>query len=72
MPKGKTHKGLLKRVKITGKGKVKHKRSGSSHLMSHMTGSKVRKLRNKLVCHKSIAKKMETTLGQRLIGRSQG
>jgi large subunit ribosomal protein L35 len=36
MPKQKTHKGLAKRVKITGTGKVKRKRCNSSHLMSAM------------------------------------
>jgi large subunit ribosomal protein L35 len=34
MPKQKTHKGLRKRVKVTGSGKVKFKRSGAGHLMS--------------------------------------
>lgn len=47
MPKNKTHKGLLKRVKITAKGKVKYKRSCGSHLNSHMSGGKIRQLRGK-------------------------
>ena len=34
MPKLKTHKGLAKRVKVTGRGKLKHRRPGASHLMS--------------------------------------
>jgi len=34
MPKQKTHKGLAKRVKVTARGKVKHRRAGGSHLMS--------------------------------------
>jgi large subunit ribosomal protein L35 len=35
MPKLKTHKGLSKRVKVTGSGKVKRKRCNSSHLLSN-------------------------------------
>jgi large subunit ribosomal protein L35 len=47
MPKLKTHKGLKKRFKISANGKVKHKRCGSSHLMSHKSGKQVRRLRKK-------------------------
>lgn len=49
MSKFKPHKGLLKRVKITGTGKVKWKRAYSSHLNSHMSGNKIRTLRGKRV-----------------------
>jgi large subunit ribosomal protein L35 len=45
--KAKTHKGVKKRFKVTATGKVLHKRCGSSHLMSHKSGSQVRKLRKK-------------------------
>jgi large subunit ribosomal protein L35 len=45
MPKQKTHKGLSKRFKITGGGKVKYRRPGNSHLSSHKPGSRVRRLR---------------------------
>ena len=46
MPKMKSHKGLLKRVKVTANGKVKFKRSFSGHLMSHKTGQKKQQLRH--------------------------
>ncbi|MDH3584396.1 MAG: 50S ribosomal protein L35 [Phycisphaerae bacterium] len=72
MPKGKTHKGLRKRIKVTANGKVKHKRSRGSHLMSHMSGKQVRNLRNDLVCARSVAKKLQQALQIRLIGRDQG
>lgn len=36
--KQKTHKGVQKRVRVTGSGKVKHKKSGTSHLMSVHNG----------------------------------
>ena len=47
MPKLKTHKGVKKRFKVSATGKVSHKRCGSSHLMSHKSGKKVRRLRKK-------------------------
>jgi large subunit ribosomal protein L35 len=47
MPKLKTHKGMKKRFKISANGKVRHKRCGSSHLMSHKSGKQVRRLRKK-------------------------
>ena len=34
MPKQKVHKGLSKRVKVTGSGKVKRRNANGSHLMS--------------------------------------
>jgi large subunit ribosomal protein L35 len=41
----KTHKGMKKRFKVSANGKVQHKRCGSSHLMSHKSGKRVRRLR---------------------------
>ena len=72
MPKLKSHKGLLKRVKITGKGKVKHKRAGMSHLMSGTPGKDKRKMNRDLTVSKPVAKMMERMLHIRLIGRDQG
>lgn len=45
MPKQKPHKGLLKRVRLTARGKVKYRRSGKGHLLSHKSGDKRRDLR---------------------------
>jgi large subunit ribosomal protein L35 len=45
MPKLKSHRALLKRVRITGRGKVKFHKANSSHLLSHKSGDKRRKLR---------------------------
>ncbi|MBN1844481.1 MAG: 50S ribosomal protein L35 [Sedimentisphaerales bacterium] len=45
MPKQKTHKGLAKRVKVTGTGKVLRRRAGSGHLMSSKSGKRCRNLR---------------------------
>ena len=45
MPKQKTHKGLAKRVKVTGTGKLKHRRAGASHLMSVKNAKRRRRIR---------------------------
>ncbi|MEX0774719.1 MAG: bL35 family ribosomal protein [Phycisphaeraceae bacterium] len=45
MPKLKSHKGLLKRIKVTALGKVKFKSAKSGHLRSHKTGDQMRKIR---------------------------
>ena len=45
MPKQKTHKGLMKRVKVTGRGKVRRKRGFAGHLMSGKSGQRRRHLR---------------------------
>ena len=44
MPKLKSHKGLLKRVRVTGRGKVKFKKAFGRHLKSVKNGKKTRKL----------------------------
>jgi large subunit ribosomal protein L35 len=44
MPKQKTHKGLSKRVKVTGTGKVKRKNAYGSHLMSTKNAKRRRRI----------------------------
>ena len=45
MPKMKTHSGTKKRFKITGSGKVKRWRPGTSHLAPGKTQKRIRHLR---------------------------
>lgn len=45
--KMKTHKGVKKRFKVSATGKVGHKPCGSSHLNSHKSGGKIRRLRRR-------------------------
>ena len=71
MPKPKSHKGLLKRVRITATGKIKHRRRGKSHLNSEMRGKRSQDLRKPLTVSTSIAKKLERVLNRRLRGREQ-
>ncbi len=45
MPKQKTHKGVKKRFRTTARGKVKHRRAGTSHLQVRLTSKRRRDLR---------------------------
>ncbi len=65
----KTHKGLMKRIKITATGKIKHKRRGTSHLMSSWSGKRARQARNKTVVSGPIAKMLERMVRLHLRGR---
>jgi len=40
----KTHKGISRRIKVTGTGKLLHKRAGKRHLMSKKSGKRRRRL----------------------------
>ena len=62
MPKLKSHKGLLKRVKITAKGKVKWRKPFKGHLNSHMSGDKLRKLRGTALATKGDVKRLKIML----------
>jgi large subunit ribosomal protein L35 len=44
MPKMKGHKGLAKRIKLTGTGKLKRKRCCGSHLMSGKNAKRRRRI----------------------------
>ena len=58
MPKLKTHKGIVKRMRVTRKGKLTYKRCGKSHLMSSKSGKRGRHLRRTGVMTGIEAKKM--------------
>ena len=64
MPKMKTHKGIKKRVRITAKGKVKHRRANTGHLMSSKSGNRCRTLRKKGVMNSAIGDRMREALGK--------
>lgn len=64
MPKKKTHKGLAKRIKVTGTGKLLHRRSGKAHLL----GKKGSRRRRRLGRPKELAAG-ETRIVRRLLGR---
>ncbi len=55
----KTHKGIKRRLKITKKGKIMHRRAGARHLMSSKTGKRKRQLRNWQELSKAERKKLK-------------
>lgn len=63
MPKQKTHKGLKKRVRISANGKVKRKKAGKGHLMSHKSGKRRRSLSRQEGTSSTMARKYKQALG---------
>ncbi len=63
MPKVKTHSGAKKRMKLTGKGKVKRYQAKTSHFMRHKTKKAKRHLVNSVIVHPSEEKRMKQLLG---------
>lgn len=62
MPKQKTHKGLAKRVKVTARGKVKHKRAGAGHLMSGKDAKRRRRINTPAIVNKAMSEKVRKAL----------
>ena len=63
MPKMKTHKGILKRVKVTKHGKVMRRKAGGSHLMGGKKQKVVRNLRGDIRVAKADEKNVLRMLG---------
>jgi large subunit ribosomal protein L35 len=45
MPKKKRHSGASKRFSITGKGKVRRLKANKSHILTHKSAKRLRRLR---------------------------
>ena len=71
MPKSKPHKGLLKRVRISKTGKIRHRSSSHKHLRSGKGGKKLRQYRIDPFMASADAKRLEKLLFRRLRGREQ-
>lgn len=71
MPKNKSHKGILKRMKITKTGLVRHNRAFGKHLRSHKSAKRLRRLRKDKYQSNPEAKRLERLLYRRLRGRDQ-
>lgn len=71
MSKLKTHKGLLKRIRITATGKIRHRSANHKHLSSHKSGKRLRQLRKDPYASGPDAKRFEKLLFRRLRGRNQ-
>lgn len=71
MPKNKPHKGLLKRIRVSKTGKVRHRSAYHKHLSSHKSGKRLRQLRKDPYAANPDAKRFEKLLYRRLRGRTQ-
>jgi len=71
MPKNKSHKGILKRVKLTKSGKIRHKKAFTGHIKSTKSGKRLRQLRKDKCMSSPEAKRLEKLLHRRLRGRDQ-
>lgn len=58
----KTKKSIVKRFKVTAKGKVKRNRPGASHLMQSKNAKRKRRLRSKTTVDSKIEKKYRNIL----------
>ncbi len=63
MPKAKTKKCAVKRVRVSKKGKVKFRHSFTSHLLSGRNSSRKRRLRRRAVATKADAQIVHKMLG---------
>ncbi len=71
MPKNKSHKGMLKRVRFSKTGKLRHRAAGHQHFRSRKTAKRLRHLRKDRFMADSEAKRFEKLLFRRLRGRTQ-
>jgi len=71
MSKNKNHKGLLKRIRISATGKVRHRSANHKHLRSGKGGKRLRHLRKDPYISNADAKRLEKLLFRRLRGRDQ-
>ena len=62
MPKLKTKSGAKKRFKVTGTGKVKHKRAFKNHILTKKETKQKRRLSNKSLVKKSDMKNVKGML----------
>lgn len=62
MPKVKTHSGVKKRIKVTGTGKLKRRRTGTQHLLRKKT--KKTKL---MLSHPTLVAKVDTPRLKKLL-----
>lgn len=63
MPKQKTNKAIAKRVKVTARGKIKHKAAGAGHLKSRKSNKQLRSFRKDRDIAPGFAKMVRSQLG---------
>jgi large subunit ribosomal protein L35 len=63
MPKFKPHSGMKKRVKITGKGRLRREQANRRHLLEHKTSTRTRRLDGTVDVSKADTKRVKKLLG---------
>jgi large subunit ribosomal protein L35 len=71
MGKNKSHKGLLKRIRVSKTGKIRHRMAGHKHLRSGKGGKRLRQMRKDPYMSSADSKRLEKLLFRRLRGRTQ-
>ena len=64
MPKFKPHSGMKKRVKITGKGKLRREQANRRHLLEHKPSTRTRRLAGDVEVSKADTKRVKKLLGR--------
>jgi large subunit ribosomal protein L35 len=64
MPKMKTHSGAKKRFRVTGTGKLMHRRANRAHYLEHKPSTLTRRLDNEQVLAPADTKKAKRLLGR--------
>ena len=64
MPKQKTHKGAASRFKITGSGKIRHRKMGMNHFLGKKSSSRKRRLSAMEDISRADTKRVRRMLGQ--------
>jgi large subunit ribosomal protein L35 len=64
MPKMKTHTGSTKRFKVTGSGKVLHRRANRNHLLEHKPSTRTRRLAGEAEMAQPDRKRVRRLLGR--------
>ena len=62
--KFKPNKGVLKRIKVTAKGKIKTRHPGGRHLLSHKSGNRRRYLRRAMILSSAERATIREAIGQ--------
>lgn len=71
MPKHKSRKSILKRIRISKTGMIRHRTTGHKHLRSGKGGKRLRQMRSDPFMANPEAKRLEKILFRRLRGRAQ-
>jgi large subunit ribosomal protein L35 len=63
MPKMKSHTGMGKRVRVTGRGKIVSQQAGKRHLLEKKPSTRTRRLTGRVVVAKQDVKRIKRLLG---------